>query len=185
MAVGTAVHPAAVLFVTASGAVILFFVLSGYVLALSLGESPLSEWGTFIIRRVLRIWPTYLVVILSAALLAFATQHAGLTPPPGYNSPRWHRLDLHTVLIEGLMARIGITLDPIAHTLVHEMRISLIFPLILVGVRRVPLATFGISLVLFVAVRAGPAWLQDIVPDTAAFVVYFVQGRGWLTTGIS
>ena len=70
------------LFVTAGGAVLLFYILSGYVLALSLGDNQPSEWGIFVVRRVCRIWPTYLVVLLASAGLGTVATTISSTAPP-------------------------------------------------------------------------------------------------------
>jgi peptidoglycan/LPS O-acetylase OafA/YrhL len=62
------VYPWARIFFNGSGAVSLFFVLSGYVLGLSLwrGTGPISRQYTFFMcRRVFRIYPAYFVTTLA------------------------------------------------------------------------------------------------------------------------
>jgi len=49
--------------------VTIFFVLSGYLLAVRYGAMPLREAATFVRRRILRIYPLFLVVTLAFAVL--------------------------------------------------------------------------------------------------------------------
>lgn len=52
------------------GAVLLFFLLSGYVLALQLGSPQRPGYAGFLIRRFFRIWPAFAVVLV-LSFLAF------------------------------------------------------------------------------------------------------------------
>ncbi|MEO8885037.1 MAG: acyltransferase [Mucilaginibacter sp.] len=56
-------------FYIAPAAVSLFFVLSGYVLALSLNKSPNIDVIPFYVKRVVRIWPTYLAAFALSYIL--------------------------------------------------------------------------------------------------------------------
>lgn len=66
---------------TGKSGVYLFFVLSAYLLAHALLARPLAGfadagyWGNYALRRILRIWPLYLVILL----LGWALTRAGLS----------------------------------------------------------------------------------------------------------
>ena len=166
---------------SAYGAVILFFVLSGYVLALSLLGERKPSWGEFAARRFFRIWPPYAATIL----ISFAIGHLAPTPGPNLASVwqinTWHSDDLTVgALVQQIgMASSHIGLDVPAWSLVHELRISLAFPLLLVFVQRAPATTLAAAFCLCQAERLGPPWLSYLVPDTATYIVYFAAGA-WL-----
>ncbi|MGH6877007.1 MAG: acyltransferase family protein [Rhizomicrobium sp.] len=172
--------PPFTLLTTAFGSVVLFFVLSGYVLALSLLRDGGTGWGRFALRRLLRIWPPYAAVILASfAICHVALPSDAALPPP--LSGAWHGSDitLANLCDELLMVTSRINLDVVGWSLVHEMRISLIFPLLLLFLRRAPKTTMALAIGLHVASSDGPTWLSALLPDTAAYIVYFVAGA-WL-----
>jgi peptidoglycan/LPS O-acetylase OafA/YrhL len=79
---GLPVLPGLSLSGTGKSGVYLFFVLSAFLLTRLLVQRPTAEWwrgatwADYALRRVLRIWPLYLVVLLSSAALTAA----GLAP---------------------------------------------------------------------------------------------------------
>jgi peptidoglycan/LPS O-acetylase OafA/YrhL len=155
-------------------AVIIFFVLSGLVLARPYWASEGDAWAPFVIRRLCRIWPLFAVSILIVPVLLLGVEAAGGSwrPEPG------------PAELAGELAMLDLAVpEPLngsTWTLVHEMRVSLIFPLLigamrLAGHRAVPIA-LGFSTV---AAMAG-----DFVPYpwtaswflTLAFIWLFVMG---------
>ena len=99
---GLPVLPGLSLSGTGKSGVYLFFVLSAFLLTRLLLQWPAAHWrrgarwGDYALRRVLRIWPLYLVVLLASAGLAAA----GLAPwwPYPMDAPRLLR---HLLLQEG------------------------------------------------------------------------------------
>jgi peptidoglycan/LPS O-acetylase OafA/YrhL len=76
------------LFLTGRDGVILFFVLSGflitYLLVEELGRLGSIDIGRFYMRRILRIWPLYfLVLVIAVALYAFGAATPGWRQPDG------------------------------------------------------------------------------------------------------
>lgn len=73
---GLPVFPGLSLSGTGKSGVYLFFVLSAYLLTRLLLARPVREWRSlhpwidYGLRRVLRIWPLYLVVLFVSALMA-------------------------------------------------------------------------------------------------------------------
>lgn len=113
-------------------AVLLFFTLSGFVLARML-EGARIAYPSYAIKRVARIWAPYLVSVLLAMLLISAVGWpegpfvgpwlAGVSGQP----VTMQDAVLHTLLIVPFEAHYNF----VTWTLVHEMRISLAFPVIL------------------------------------------------------
>lgn len=119
--------------VAGSEAVIFFFVLSGFVLSISFYSSQSLNYGAYVIKRICRIYFPYLVSILIAFLfreLFYMSRIEGLTYwfndnwANGYN---FNSLLDHMVLIGTFTSSI----NNVVWSLVHEMRISLIFPFIM------------------------------------------------------
>jgi peptidoglycan/LPS O-acetylase OafA/YrhL len=111
-----------------SDAVIMFFLLSGYVLALQLDSPNRPTFRGFLVRRILRIWPAYAATILLAYLAlrglslpsASYTAQRGASQVPGL-------LDLLQNL---LMSGSPYAIDSPVWSLFVEMRLSIIFPLL-------------------------------------------------------
>ena len=122
-----------------SAAVDLFFVLSGFVLARSLLARRQNYWE-FVWRRVARLYPAYWGAVLVALALMISSNRAGLAPLG----------DLHVwakpITVEQLIKHFFLITPSIdVHwanysiwSLVVEMRISLLFPLLLVGFVSLP-----------------------------------------------
>jgi len=134
-------------------AVLLFFLLSGFVLYLSFDSAP--NYGRFIVRRVFRLYPAYLAAVLVSFALANALSGWPMPSLSEWFREFWaHPFGLGTLLRQASM--VGVfdinALDPPVWSLVHEMRISLVFPLLVLFVRRYPL---WLSLVTAFAVGLG------------------------------
>jgi peptidoglycan/LPS O-acetylase OafA/YrhL len=122
-----------VLFYAGHEAVILFFVLSGFVLALPyLSERP-PTYPIFVIRRICRIYLPYL-----AALCIALAARSLVTIHPVAGTERWFgfywSVDPNIGNVVGYILMTGFShhenIDPAVWTLIHEMRISLIFPVL-------------------------------------------------------
>lgn len=121
-------------------AVVLFFALSGFVLYLMLERTRLP-FTAYAAKRVVRLYIPY----LAAIALGIAGQHwlydGGLTGLGDWINKFWTQpLDAHSLCAHLLFlgAFDSSRYDFTIWTLVHEMRISLLFPLIFLLVRRWP-----------------------------------------------
>lgn len=148
-------------FYTGSQAVMLFFVLSGMVLSFPRLRGRQQPYLRYLLRRTLRIYGPYLPAI-GLAFLGVALWHSH----PGYRNAwsanDWtHPLNRHLVVQHLLFLGAYDTqqYDFIIWTLVHEMRISIIFPLLFLLVQRLRL--WG-SLLFSAAVALG---VFAIIPD--------------------
>jgi peptidoglycan/LPS O-acetylase OafA/YrhL len=110
-------------------AVAVFLVLSGLVLTRQLQGAHRATYTQFVIRRICRIWVPFAIVILCAAVLC---QWLGKPLPrlpwvnESWNEPvTWQLLAGHLLMIG---ASAYVSLDNPMWSLIHEVRISLIFP---------------------------------------------------------
>ena len=179
--------PLRVLVSSGPPAVVLFFTLSGFVLALPFLRSrngPVS-YAEFATKRVFRIYPPFAFAILVSATL-YAAIHPEPIPALGkaFNEVLWDQplsagYGARNLMMTGLNP--DMTLDRVMWSLVHELRISLVFPLLLVLTRRWPAPTLLASLVFSVACTAALAGAEArsiamSLVDTGRFVVLFVAG---------
>ena len=70
-------------------AVIVFFVLSGLVLALPFAEGRGDGYRAFIVKRILRLWPPYVVAVAAAFLLAATIGAGGVSGMSEWFDEKW------------------------------------------------------------------------------------------------
>ena len=112
-------------------AVILFFILSGFVLSIPAINSRAQTYPVFITRRVFRIYVPYLIAIMGAVLAA-SIFHGTETQSQWLNRPwsapiTWRPILQHVAFIGQFDAG---QFNPPIWSLIYEMRISLLFPLL-------------------------------------------------------
>jgi peptidoglycan/LPS O-acetylase OafA/YrhL len=146
-------------------AVVMFFILSGYVLALQLSSRKVMTYTGFAVRRFFRIWPTFAVVTIAAAgLLSMVPSTIQL--PTSLPAPS---VSLYSIFANLLMIGESRAIDPPVWSLFIEMRVSLIFPLIFLLATRTN---------IFVSTAVGLAYsilASRLVHHDAALVVEFAE----------
>jgi peptidoglycan/LPS O-acetylase OafA/YrhL len=165
-------------------AVILFFVLSGFVLMLPWTRGEALPYGAFIARRWARIYIPYAVALAIATTTAFVLRDRALSGLSEWVSYPWSKpVDLNLVLDHLLLVGTFDTgrLAPVFWTLVLEMRISLIFPLLAAFVMRTSwraalISALAVSLMSSIVA----AWLADVraadVVGTLHYACLFALG---------
>ena len=134
--------------------VILFFVLSGFVLACSLERTATLDYRGFLIRRLCRV---YLPFVASIALSVVLYELVRPAPIPElgrwFNHVGWDR-DPALVLVLDHLLMTGVEgqdlLNPVMWSLVYELRISLVFPVLFLLSYRWPAAALASALMAFV-----------------------------------
>ena len=120
------------------GPVALFFVLSGFVLSLPWHRGSPPSYLVFAVRRVCRIYLPYLAAVAIAAICA--TLLAPYRPGPQsewFDQMNWVEPFTSVAAVSHLlMLGTHNTFDNAIWSLVHEMRISLIFPLLVLPLLR-------------------------------------------------
>ncbi|RCN55276.1 acyltransferase family protein [Acidiferrobacter thiooxydans] len=175
-------------------AVVFFFVLSGYVLYIMWERGGLS-YGAYLKKRVVRLYLPYAGAVI-LGILGAAFLYTG--PLPGLGpwinkfwswSPNVSSLWEHAGFVDAFNSdRYDFTI----WTLVQEMRVSLIFPLIVVWVRRsawtvawLPFAALAVATIFVrgAASAAGGAWAATVMgggltaySDTVYYLAPFALG---------
>lgn len=167
-------------FFDSKAAVMLFFVLSGYVLALSVGSKSPSfiAYMKFGVRRVFRLYPVYWAALLLAFAVLYAVQQTGAGQVTGL--PAWFldgsELQLKQWFLQTTLVAPGMKSDfalPTVWTLMTEAKVSMVFPVLAWVILRSP-AALGWGLVA--ALVFGSHWLDAHVVGTAAFLGMFALG---------
>ncbi len=125
------------LLIAGHDAVILFFVLSGFVLTLPYEQSKELSYSKFIVRRICRIYLPYLGALFLAVALNF--HYHGLVTADGWTNQTWNQRPNSHLIIQHVVF-LGnynwAAFNTAFWSLVYEMRISLIFPFIAIAALR-------------------------------------------------
>ena len=118
-------------------AVIMFFLLSGFVLSLPFFHNRQQTYAKYVIKRICRIYIPFLVALFIAIMMREAVYVSKLTDLTSYYNNLWvippdSSSIIHHLLFVGNYNTTRY--DPILWTLVHEMRISLLFPFIMFAI---------------------------------------------------
>jgi len=120
-------------------AVLFFFVLSGFVLSLPyLGAREAVPYWLYLTKRILRIYPPYFVAVCCALVLRESC-YDGYVPGCSVwfnefwkTSANWKNVQDHLLLIGSFDSS---AFNPVLWSLVHEMRVSIFFPVLIWLVR--------------------------------------------------
>jgi peptidoglycan/LPS O-acetylase OafA/YrhL len=127
------------MFFSGPQAVMLFFVLSGFVLSLPYINNNSQEYPVYITRRIARIYIPYIVSVIFAIIAAMLFLNDGIYTLSSWANGRWSEsirfqsIFQHFLLIGSFDNG---KFNPVYWSLIHEMRISLIFPLIMLIVMK-------------------------------------------------
>lgn len=151
-------------------AVILFFLISGFALSVPYLQPRAPGYFAFLVKRVFRIYVPYLAALM-LALGGAAAFHSRIAGMPSWFEHTWSEpVDASLVLrhIEFLGDYDNRQFNAAFWTLIHEMRISIVFP------------------ALFVMVRAmgarGAAAAAAIVLASTSLAAGFFGDADWLAT---
>ncbi|WP_406697497.1 acyltransferase [Singulisphaera sp. Ch08] len=166
-----------------AAAVTLFFVLSGFVLSLPFYNGRQAPYPAYLAKRVCRIHLPYLVAIVLAIVLAQTLPDGPLVGLSHWVNQFWRTPATPQLVAEHLLLVPSFpnsAFDPVIWTLRHEMRISIVFPIIMVVVMRLRWQlSIGVAFLLSVAGlvldRVGHDVLGDY-PYSLYVVLPFVVG---------
>ncbi len=165
-------------------AVILFFIMSGFVLYLTLYSKDAGAYWSFAIKRFLRIYPPFCVAILLSAALWYMVDPAPMSGVGDWaNDLNWQLRPTLAVVLGHLAmtdAEALYSLDNVMWSLVIELRLSLVFPLIALAVRQDWRVACVVGAVVsaacaYIEARYAPAWLFDPF-NTGQYLYLFVIG---------
>ncbi|CEG28072.1 acyltransferase family protein [Bacillus sp. B-jedd] len=127
------------IFFAGSEAVVLFFVLSGFVMSFPFLNKTVVPYAGFLTRRFFRIYIPYLFWILITFSLSEAFDISTVKDLSTWFQAKWTVPVNPKILLEHIFL-LGdfstTTFNPVIWSLVHELRISIIFPLIMLLVIR-------------------------------------------------
>jgi peptidoglycan/LPS O-acetylase OafA/YrhL len=133
-------HTPLKIFFAGDQAVLVFFALSGFVLALTFWKADRWDYRSYIIKRLCRIYLPFLMAIgISAILFTMANPQPVIALSSWFNNASWfHPLTTdivagHLVMADAPLYR---ELDHVVWSLAIELRISMIFPVIAIYTRR-------------------------------------------------
>jgi peptidoglycan/LPS O-acetylase OafA/YrhL len=161
--------------------VMLFFVLSGFVLSLPAVEGRPQPYVTFLIRRIFRIYVPYLAALLVAVSGAFWL-HGIVTRSTWFHEfwaepVSWHAVGQHVLFLGVYNVYL---FDPPIWSLVHEMRISIIFPLLCGLVLRFKsrwsLAIVAGLTITAIMIEKRPLQIVPLIADSFQYAGLFVLG---------
>ncbi len=169
-------------FVCGRPAVILFFVLSGFVLTLPFVHGVAQSYGRFLTRRFFRLYPPLVVVVLVSALLQIVIM---VGPIDGvshwFNRESWSVPPTAGVVVSHLILDWQrFSLDNAIWSLVPEVRISVIFPILVYCAMSGTAWSLAVGVALYLLAGVldrlgfGPG-IGDL-SVTIRFVLFFVIG---------
>jgi len=138
--------------------VLLFFVLSGFVLSLSFYKQNTFSYSAFMIKRFIRIYiPYILVMLISVALVTVFYNMNTITGLSQTFENRWdHGISLKAIVAYLLMINFDTAnVNGVVWTLFHEIRISIVFPLLMLVI----LKFRGMKSILINTVLVGSIYL--------------------------
>lgn len=165
--------------INGGAAVIVFFVLSGYVLTLSY-EGAKQTYAGFLVRRVARLWLPYIAAVAVGMVLATVLGGTVVAVASHWFNARWQGTVGVSSILQYL-SLVGHFTDnaqyvPVIWSLTDEMRISLVFPLLVAAV-----ALFGwrpciLAAAALTAVAVELSYKVSADLATLEYVVCFVVG---------
>lgn len=168
-------------------AVIMFFTLSGFVLSLPYVDHRQKSYGRYLIKRFCRIYLPFAVAIFYAALLcSFSLPRPVAALSDWFNDASWTASPNLEVIGRHLLMTgqdLDMQLNNVMWSLVHEMRISVVFPVIAVILTHSLVGGLGLFLAAFILVTIGqridppsPSFLSMM--QTIGYMVFFAFGAG-------
>jgi len=149
------------------GGVELFFIISGYSMALITYKGKDShtqlQWSKYILKRLYRIIPAYYIAIFIWTILIY---NGVAVKPIGWFDQIAHLLFIHTLFPETFYSISGVF-----WSIAIEMQFYFVLPFILVFIIRFPILSILVALL--------PLLYSEFISDVQAFFlvfVYFVLG---------
>lgn len=171
----------------------IFFLLSGLVLSLPTVAGRTEPYGVFLTKRFFRLYPPFAVSVLLAATFCVAVDPHPIAGLSMWFNRSWdqpvsgHQLTGHLLML-GLDR--DMHLNNVMWSLVHEVRISVVFPLVVLATIGRPRLTLGVAVATLCVVSSPPVfrwmsgqlatgdslWPLATALDTVRYLTYFVVG---------
>jgi peptidoglycan/LPS O-acetylase OafA/YrhL len=165
--------------------VLLFFILSGFVLSLSFYYERKPKYFPFLIKRILRLYIPYIVAVFFAIIMKWSFYKGKIEGISDWANTRWDSPITFSSILDHVFFITSFknyVLNPVLWSLVYEMRVSIIFPLLMVFIIRwnwkMSLSvSIGLSLVGYVIhlIFNKTEYFGDHF-DTVMYIFVFVMG---------
>jgi peptidoglycan/LPS O-acetylase OafA/YrhL len=156
-------------------AVVIFFVLSGFVLSIPFFKQNKIEYTPYLIKRIFRIYMPYAIAVIFALFLSQMFYSVKIDGLGQWVNKLW-KTEVTTKLIMEHIYLIGNThtesFNGAIWSLIHELRISLIFPFVVILVKRFSLK-YNMLLCLLLCCIAGMNNIFHIQISNGYLVTYF------------
>jgi peptidoglycan/LPS O-acetylase OafA/YrhL len=130
-------------------AVVLFFVLSGYVLSLPYWSGRSQPYGLYLLRRICRIYLPFAAAAVLSIFCAYQFRHSSLVLNSYFNQT-WHTpITSGIVVRQFLMVPMNV-FNTAFWSLTYEMQMSVVMPLVCLVMRRTNPALFTLAFGLLV-----------------------------------
>ncbi|WP_433704332.1 acyltransferase family protein [Paraburkholderia sacchari] len=167
-------------------AVIVFFMLSGFALAHMFGEARKNRYVVFAAARIIRLYPPYIGALAVALAIYWLLERTGHVWDKGWMYTAHPKVDAQMVVdhLKMIGSYDTTPINPPMWSIVHEMRISLLYPVIFwlvarLGFKAVVLGT-AVSIGIGAAALAGsPAHISWPLQDwllTTHYATFFIIG---------
>lgn len=167
-------------------AVIMFFALSGFALTVMIQSMREYNYKKYLAARIVRLWPPYAASIIITAIVVAVLKSYGLQWQDGWAGIAPFSIENSDVIKNLLMLGTfnPFSVNPPVWSLIQEMRISIIFPLILMvvlkyGVKSLAalLALAALCCIQFYGTQyANLALAKDSYIFTLSFISPFAMG---------
>ncbi|NLR96433.1 acyltransferase [Rhizobium sp. P38BS-XIX] len=155
-------------------AVVLFFVLSGFALTRMWGRIGFPRYDAYLASRIARLYPPYLASLILAVCTYHLLKALGAHWDLGWmNVP--NPVFGENLNIPGNLLMIGVfnpsEINPPIWSIIHEMRISIIFPLIYFSVWRLRKATFLVFPIISLLIAYAISGIIPLTPLQAELLI--------------
>jgi len=160
-------------------AVVLFFVMSGYVLSLPYWRGRALSYGAYLVRRGFRIYVPYAAAVLVAVCGAWWLGNAQLPLTPWFYKT-WHSPLTFALVVRQLLMGTGGELNTAFWSLRYEVEMSIVFPLLCWGM--VWLGPARAAVLGLAVAGMGLSWQRATLVWGSCFVLgaALAGGQGWI-----
>ena len=158
-----------------------FFVLSGFCLFYPIardmfGESTFKGWKDFFFKRVRRLYPAYIIIILVMIIVPKLSQvQYNLSDPLDVAK---HAV-MHLLFLHNLDPQVLMSFTPTAWTLTMEVHFYILFPLICIPFRKKPILTMIGLIVIAQLCRFYLIAQVDVTQQSQSWTLSYLDVFGW------
>ncbi len=167
-------------------AVILFFTLSGFVLCISVMKSRAFNYKGYLVKRFCRIYIPYIIIMCLSVIASIKLSNHKLVGVSEWTLQFWNNgIDVKTFIQLGTLiffpSYVANEYNIALWSLVHEMRISIIFPIIVFVIVRIKslyaiMLAFGIAILGYIGTVIFSNSLLVDGFQTAQYILMFTVG---------